>query len=175
MSKAMIRPKEVFPGVVWWYTETEAIWRGTAQALTDAGLAKAYQFPGMPGNGRTSASFNPDGTKPQPGRRIRMRTSGSITIKTLNRATGTLYEVRMLLPTRMKPSAAAPAAVLPPPDTEQAIENVLQDLGKLDASICGMARVPSPAPRLSAHSLARIRAIRHTLQSAIAEAEWEVA
>lgn len=165
--------KELAPGVQWIVKGSTAFWRGTAQALVDCGIAKAHQFPGMPGNGEMMSSFNPDGTKPRQGSRIRKRMPGSITIV----ARGSQYEVRMMLrPTAGAPASAAPAvAVLPAQETQEAIEAVLDDLRKLDNSINVLAKLPAPASRVTPDSLKRIRDARTALQTTLATADWEVA
>lgn len=66
-------------------------------------------------------------------------------------------------------------AILPPPQTEAAIETVLDHLRNLDNSINGLAEQPAPLPRVTASSLHRIREARTALQATIATADWEVA
>lgn len=168
---------EMKPGVTWRVVGSTAYWRGTAQALVEAGICKAHQFPGMPGNGEAMSSFNPDGTKPRQGSRIRKRTPGSITIVARGSAFVRYYEVRMMLQptTRAQAPAGPPVAVLPALETQDAIDTVLDDLSKLDNSINVLAKLPAPASRVTAASLQSIRAARTQLQATIATAEWEVA
>lgn len=172
----MTKPEEIAPGLTWFTRGCNAVWRGTAEALIAAGRVQAHQLPGAPGNGVTMSSYRRDGTKRHTG--PKRPQPGDFTIAALPRKSGTLYEVRVRLPS--KPSQAAMSrkraqTVLPPQATQDAIETLLDDLRKLDGSINNLAKLPAPAPRVSAPSLKRIRDARSMLGATIAAADWEVA
>lgn len=177
MSQTMTQSQEAAPGVMWFTRGNTAVWRGTAEALIAAGRVHAYQLPGAPGNSLTMSSYRSDGTKVHRGDSRRPR-PGDITIVAMKRKSGMLYEVRVRLPFRTAPESSAPeksAPVLPPQETQDAIESVLEDLRKLDGSICKLSMVPAPAPRVTAFSLKLIREARTKLAATIVAADWEVA